>query len=125
MRQSVPPPIPAELARPLWLHLRAFYHRHHAAGGHIPPTAAAFLDDLRAYVAAQVITPSGHASAPVADIGASSPYVSTDRAAGLLDVTARHTRRLMIGHGFRQPRRGLWRAQDVAAVVAARKRRAA
>lgn len=121
----VPPEIPAELARPLWEHLRAFYASHRAAGGHIPPVAAAFLDQLRAYVAAQLEPPVADIPAPSADMGASSPYVSTEAVAVNLRVTTRHARRLMAAAGHTQPWRGVWRAEDVAAVVAARRRNTA
>lgn len=119
---AMPPPIPSELARPLWLHLRAFYASHRAAGGHIPPVAARFLDQLRAYVAAQLEPPVADIPAPRPDMGASSRYVSTEAAAIRLRVTSRHARRLMAAAGHRQPWRGVWRAEDVAAVVAARRR---
>ncbi|MDX3099695.1 hypothetical protein [Nonomuraea angiospora] len=106
----------------MWLHLRDFYARHRAAGGRIPPAAADFLDELRAYVYAQLTTVPD-IPAPVADIPSGCDHVSTDRVAGLLDVTDRHARRLMTGHGFRQARRGMWRAEDAAALIAARKGR--
>ncbi|MBF8187307.1 hypothetical protein ITP53_16520 [Nonomuraea sp. K274] len=114
--------VPAEYAMPVWRILRDQLARHRAAGAQVPPGLAVWLDDLRAAALAQALTPSGHDSARPPDIPASSMYVSTDRAAGLLDVTDRHARRLLTGHGYRQPRRGLWRAQDVAALIAARRR---
>lgn len=117
--------VPGEIAEGIWLVLRAYFARHRANGGRVHPAAATFLDDLRAAALAQVIPPSGPDTAPVADIGASSGQVSTDRLAGLLAVTDRHARRLMTKAGHRQVRRGMWRAVDAAAVVAARRRNAA
>lgn len=114
--------MPGEIAEGVWLVLRAYFARHRANGGRVHPAAARFVDDLRAAALAQVIPPSGHGPAPLPDIGASSMYVSTDRVAGLLEVTDRHARRLMADAGHRQPRRGLWRAQDAAALVAERRR---
>lgn len=114
--------VPAEITGPVWLVLRAWRDRHRANGGQLHPAAARFLDDLRAAALAHVIAPSGHDPAPVPDIGADCDHVSTDRLAGLLDVSDRHARRLMVAGGYQQTRRGVWRAEDAAALVAARRR---
>ncbi|MFI6788616.1 hypothetical protein ACIBG4_14930 [Nonomuraea sp. NPDC050383] len=116
------PPVPAEYAMPVWRILRAELARHRAAGAQVPPGLAAWLDQLRAAALTQAIPPSGHPPAPPPDIGADCEHVSTDRLAGLLDVTDRHARRLMTEAGYRQTRRGAWRAADAAALVAARRR---
>ncbi|WP_345558710.1 hypothetical protein [Nonomuraea rosea] len=116
------PPVPAEYAMPVWRILRDQLARHRADGAQIPPALAAWLDQLRAVALAQLI-PLPDIPAPLPDISADCVYVSTDRVAGLLEVTDRHARRLMAEAGHRQPRRGLWRSQDAAALVAARKRR--
>lgn len=115
-------PVPAEIAEPVWRLLRAEFARHRADGGRIHPAAARFLDELRAAALAQVIAPSGHRASPLPDISPDCDQVSTDRLAGLLDVTDRHARRLMTKAGHRQVRRGMWRAVDATALVASRRR---
>ncbi|NUW33420.1 hypothetical protein HTZ77_18575 [Nonomuraea sp. SMC257] len=117
----VAPPVPVEYAMPVWRILRDQLARHRANGAQIPPGLARWLDELRAAALAQAITPSGHPSPQLPDIGADCDHISTDRLAGLLDVTDRHARRLMTEAGHRQVRRGVWRAQDAAALVASRR----
>lgn len=113
--------VPADLAGPVWRLLRAEVARRGVDGGRVRPGVARLLEELRAAALAHVIT-SGQDRRSSADMGASSEYVSTARVAELLGVTDRHARRLLTDAGYRQARRGVWRAADAAAMVAARRR---
>lgn len=124
---SAPPSgvvVSAELAGPVWRLMRGELDRRRVdGGGRVRPEVVRLLEELRA-AALQHEIGRGHRPRPVADIGASCEHVSTARAAGLLQVSDRHVRRLMAGSGYRPVRRGVWRAADVAALAAAREEQA-
>ncbi|MBT2207024.1 hypothetical protein [Actinomadura sp. NEAU-AAG7] len=131
---SEPPPavitaggafLPGSVCEPLWRVLRAELARHRADGGRVRPDVAAALDTLRAAAMAH-LSASGHAARTLADIGASSPrdkaLLTTGEMATALGVCDRHARRLAATERIAPAARGLWRADDVAALVAARRK---
>lgn len=131
-RQDAPPAViaaggvflPGAVCEPLWRVLRSELVRHRANGGRVRPDVAAALDALRA-AALDHLSANGHPARTPADIGASSPehkaHLTTGEMATKLGVTERHARRLARGEGIESAARGLWRAEDVAALTVARR----
>ncbi|MUN38988.1 hypothetical protein [Actinomadura litoris] len=116
--------LPASVCEPLWRVLRAELARHRADGGRVRPDVAAALVALRAAGLAYV-SANGLTARTSSDIGASSPsdaaLVTTGGLAGRLGVSERHARRLARQAGIAPAGRGLWLAEDAAALVAARR----
>ncbi|MBO2456554.1 hypothetical protein [Actinomadura violacea] len=121
--------LPAAVCGPFWRVLRAYLARHRADGGQVAPDVAAALDVLRAAHLAHLVetTANEPVRADGPNIGASSATdsgpVRTGDLAARLGVTEQHARRLARRAGVTPVSRGLWAAQDAAALVAARRGR--
>jgi hypothetical protein len=116
--------IPGHLADPLWRVLRAHLDRHRRDGGTVRPEIVQLVDTLRA-AALDYLTANGHPERTCPDITSSSPeqaFVTTDELAGRLGVSTRQARRIAAHHLVEPVARGLWNAEDVAALEVARRR---
>ncbi|MBD2897254.1 hypothetical protein amrb99_62130 [Actinomadura sp. RB99] len=121
--------LPGAVCGPFWRVLRDYLARHRADGGQVPPNVAAALDALRAAHLAHLVETTANEPARTdgPNIGASSAAdsgpVRTGDLAARLGVTEQHARRLARRAGVTPVSRGLWAAQDAAALVAARRGR--
>jgi len=130
---STPPlvvEVPASLIGVLWRLTRDHLDRRRRNGGTVQPDERAFADALRAAYLDQ-LQASGHPIPSFPDMAPSSDHrtrtgpelIRTDDLAARMGITPRHTRRLARAAGLVQPRRGWWRADDAAALIAARRNR--
>lgn len=123
--------VPASLVGPLWRLLRQHLTDRARNGATVRPDEAAFRDTLRAAYLDQLQATSGHPIPSFPDMTPSSDHrtrtgpalVRTAQLADALGVTDRHARRMARAAGLVQPRRGWWRADDAAALIAARRNR--
>ncbi|WP_433138716.1 hypothetical protein ACQPZ8_37460 [Actinomadura nitritigenes] len=117
--------LPAEVCYPLWRILRGWSDRHRADGGQLRPELVAALDALRAAGLTHLgdVRVNGHPQRTSADIPPSSPRdLTTGEMATALRCTERHARRLAAEAGITSATRGRWRRDDVAELVATRRR---
>ena len=122
--------IPASLVGVLWRFLREHLSRRRRNGGVVHPGERALADALRAAYLAQLHS-CGHPLPGFPDMASSSDYrartgpelIRTDDLAARMGVSPRHARRMARAAGLVQPRRGWWRADDAAHLIAARRNR--
>ncbi|WP_153531940.1 hypothetical protein [Actinomadura macrotermitis] len=121
--------LPGEVCARLWPVLRAELARLlQDDGGRVRPEVAEAMEALRAAALAHA-SANGRPGRTCADIpsgwGRDPGLVTSGELAGRLGVSERHARRLAAAAGITSAGRGLWLAEDVAALVAAHRSEAA
>jgi hypothetical protein len=112
--------VPAAVAYPLWLALRAEAKRARANGRHLRPEVVQAIEELRA-AAHGHMSASPHHKRTLPQDRASDRLVTTEELSRRLGVTGRHVRRLAAAEGITRVAWGLWAPEDAEHLARIRK----
>lgn len=124
-------PIEGEACEPIWRILREHIARQQRDGGQVRPAVQRALDQLRKtaqdHLTLQAMFAREHAARPITNMtpeSVMSDLVSTQEFADHLQITPTHARRLARQAGIEPAARNAWRATDVDALLAERRKTA-
>ncbi|MFF3872923.1 hypothetical protein [Streptomyces sp. NPDC001978] len=115
--------VPAALAYPLWLALRAEVQCARRNGHEVRPEVMTALEVLRA-AGLEHMSASRHGNRTLPHDHPSDRLVTTGELAGRLGVTGRHVLRLAAAEGVTRVAWGLWAAEDADRLVRTHRRAA-